>query len=487
EENLFSKTLEKGEALLEKSIKGKNELDFAVAFKLFETYGFPVELTQEIVEDKGIKLDLNKVEEFRKKHTNASRGATHKAMDSQIKIIQNITSEVSMFVGYDKLESDTKVLFQGEENGKFYVLLKETPFYATKGGQQYDKGTLNGIEVKDVFNDKFGNHWHVLESKLEEKVLAKVDPLIRINKERNHTGTHLLGESIAKVFNLGTVTQLGSENDEYRLRLDFPLDHKPTNEEIIKIEVYANQLINSSIEREYYHVKYEDAISQGVLALEGEDYGDKELRVVIFGESKEFCGGTHVFNSSILEKFKITKLSSKGSGVYRIEAITSNDTIKKYEERENKELVKQINIIVSKIHKNDKSYIIETNGTTQELKDLLVKVRQDSKIISKKIKSSVDLDLFEIKSTIFNGINILFHIELDTPSLVKTLAISLRDKNPDSLIVIASKTDGKVTVAVASNKYNAKEMFAKLVIDGKGGGNDNFAMGRASGIEDFDA
>ncbi|MCK5866780.1 MAG: alanine--tRNA ligase [Mycoplasmataceae bacterium] len=488
EEKAFARTIKQGEEILKQELEStKKELDASVAFKLFETYGFPVELTQEIVEEKGIKLNLKKVAEFRKKHADASRGAIHKAMDKQIKIIQEITSEVSTFVGYDRLESDTEVVFQGEENGKHYILLNETPFYATKGGQQYDKGTLNGIEVLDVFNDKFENHWHVINSKLDEKVEARVNPLIRVNKERNHTGTHLLGESIAKVFNLGTATQLGSENDENRLRLDFPLDHKPTETELIKIEEYANKLIKSSFKREYHHMKYDDAISQGVLALEGEDYGEKELRVVIFGESKEFCGGTHALDTSILEKFKITKLSSKGSGVYRIEAITSNVTINKYELKLINKIKEEIHRIKIKIKQMGQDFKVNKDKDYKDHLFTLESIRKFAKDLTKKSKSLVDIDSFEVKSTVMDGMDVLFNIELQTPNSVKALAISLRDKNPEALVVIASRANGKTTIAIASSKYNAKEMFNEIAIDGKGGGNDNFAMGSASGIKGLDA
>ena len=488
EEKAFARTIKQGEEILKNELaSSKEELSAEVAFKLFETYGFPVELTQEIVEEKGIKLDLDKVAKLRVKHADASRGTTHKAMEKQIKIIQGVTSQVSSFVGYDKLSSDTEVVFQGEENGKHYVLLKETPFYATKGGQQYDKGTLNGIEVQDVFNDKFENHWHVIESKIDNKVEARVNPEMRINKERNHTGTHLLGESIAKVFNLGTATQLGSENDEKRLRLDFPLDHKPTEKELQQIEDYANKLIGSSLKREYHLMKYDDAIAQGVLALEGEDYGDKDLRVVIFGDSKEFCGGTHALDTSVLEKFKITKLSSKGSGVYRIEAITSNATIDKHELKLVDKIKEEINRIKSKVKQMGHDFKFDKNGDHKSHLLSLESIRKFAKDLAKKAKSSIDVDSFEIKSTEIDGMKVLFNISLETPASVKPLAIALRDKSPEALIVIASSNDGKTTLAVSSNKYNAKEMFGKIAIDGRGGGNDNFAMGSASGIEGIDA
>lgn len=159
EELAFAKTISQGQELLNKELETtKDEFDFGVAFKLFETYGFPIELTQEILEEKNIKLDISKFDEFKEMHAEASRGKKLNGMDSQIQVIQSIESNVSSFVGYDKIELTSKVIFQGEENGKVFVLLDKTPFYATSGGQQNDEGTIDEIQVIDVFKDKFGNH-----------------------------------------------------------------------------------------------------------------------------------------------------------------------------------------------------------------------------------------------------------------------------------------------------------------------------------------
>ena len=141
-----------------------------------------------------------------------------------------------------------------------------------KGGQHYDKGSLNGNEVLDVFRDKYENHWHVLNQNISGPVRAIVDKDIRTMKERNHSSTHLLGLAISRVF--GTSIQLGSDNNENRLRLDFPLDKKPTKEQIQQVEDVVNQLIGQSIDREYHLMEYNKAISKGVIALEEEDYGE---------------------------------------------------------------------------------------------------------------------------------------------------------------------------------------------------------------------
>jgi len=158
EELAFAKTIKNGEELLEKEIQNtKEEFSPEVAFKLFETYGFPIEITQEILEEKGIKLDISKFDALKEKHAIDSKGKVVSAMESQLQIIQEIKSKLSEFIGYDSLESNSNVIFQGKENGKYYVLLDKTPLYPTGGGQRADMGQIDEIKVQDVFKDKYGN------------------------------------------------------------------------------------------------------------------------------------------------------------------------------------------------------------------------------------------------------------------------------------------------------------------------------------------
>ena len=478
EELAFAKTIKQGEEILFNELsKSNGELDAKIAFKLFETYGFPVELTQEIVEEKGIKLDISKFDELKKKHADASRGEKLSGMESQIKVIQTIESKVSEFVGYDTLTSSSKVLVQAEESGKNYVLLDKTPFYATKGGQHYDKGTIGGVEVLDVFRDKYENHWHVTNGKVENNVEAIVNPDIRLMKERNHTSTHLLGLALSMVFGIGAI-QLGSDNNEDRLRLDFPLDKKPTKEELSRVEEIVNDLIKQSIDREYHLMKYNDAIQKGVIALQGEEYGDGDLRVVIFDKSKEFCGGTHILNTNKIEKFKITKLESKGSGVYRIEAITSFRTIDKYESKVIDNLKEQVSSLVEKITKIKSDYNIVMANTIHELELQLEQIKEEYKKFLKDSKNNIDVDT-DVEFIEYNGMKAYINLDLENPASVKTTAITIRNAHNDALIIVGSKSNGKQTLAVASNKYNSKEQFDIIAskFNGRGGGNEGIAMG----------
>ena len=478
EEIAFSKTIKQGEEILSKELSTDvKELNPKIAFKLFETYGFPIELTEEIVNDKGIKLDISKFDKLREKHANASRGKKASAMDKQINVIQQVTDKLSNFVGYETTKMDSEIIFQSEENNKVYLLIKDTPFYATKGGQQFDKGTINGETVLDVFRDKFENHWHVLNNKVTDPVRAIVNQDIRTRKERNHSATHLLGLAITRVFG-STAIQLGSENDENRLRLDFPLDSKPTEEEIQLIEDGVNGLINESINRKYKKMKYNDAIEEGVIALEGEDYWEGELRVVEFGDSKEFCGGTHISNTKRIGKFKITKLESKGSGVFRIEAITSLDTVQEFEKKQISKLQNEVQTIINKNKKLDSKYEFEVESDIKKLKEQLLIIRKDNKELSKKAKQGININT-DVEFVTYNGHKAFIDLAIDNPALVKPTAMAIKNAHQDALVIVGSVAGGKQTLAVASASMNAKEIFDNIASahNGRGGGNERFAMG----------
>ena len=469
----FAKTIKQGEQLLEKSIRGKKELSIDTAFKLFETYGFPIELTQEIVAERGIKLDMNGYDALVKKHANASKGAKKSAMSSQIKVIQSVNELESKFVGYELDEVKSQVVFQGMENDINYVLLNETPFYPTGGGQLNDKGSIDGQEVLEVFKDKHGNIWHKVKDKVTKEVEAKVNKSIRLDKQRNHSATHLLSFALKEVFGNGIV-QLGSYNDETKLRFDFPLDKKANKEQLASVEYIVNKAIKDNYKRKYIETTIDKAEELGAIKLEGESYGD-DVRIVDLGVSKEFCGGIHVETTGQIENFKITKFESKGSGVYRIEAITSNINIDNFIKKEVQKLIDQLNIQINKNKKLDSKYAIGYEATVESLTSAIEKAKQDNKKLS---KSSKNIEINYEKILFLEKDGIKLHLSKDEKAgEIKQKAILLRERFPDALIILIAQAGPKTLVAGASNKYDALNQIKERFPDFKGGGNNKFAMG----------
>lgn len=469
EEIAFAKTIKQGEELLNKELANtKGEFDFAVAFKLFETYGFPIELTQEILEEKGMKLDISQFEKFKEAHAEASRGKVATGMDSQIQVIQEVDKLQSEFIGYTNLETTAKIIFKGIENNKTYVLLNKTVLYPTGGGQAHDLGTIDGYDVINVFKDKYGNIWHVLEDDIEStEVQVEVDQAIRIAKERNHSATHLLGHALRKVFG-SQVKQLGSDNNEKRLRFDFPLEKRPDMKLIKEVEEIVNDLITVDLKREYIETTFDKAKALGAITLENEDYGD-EVRVVKFHDDiVEFCGGTHIASTKLIEVFKITKFESKGSGVFRIEAITSHKALNEW--------IKEKQIVVPKLQG---LALVEAFYKAEQEKEAEEKRIREEKKLAKKQASNVSINT-DIQFTEYQGMKAYIDLNLANPGLVKNTAITLREAHKDALIIVGAFA-GKQMLAVASNEFNSKEVFDELMskVNGKGGGNENFAMGSA--------
>lgn len=480
EEMAFARTIKQGEELLNKELETtKGQFDFAVAFKLFETYGFPIELTEEILQEKNITLDTSKFEKFKEAHAEASRGKTNSGMESQIQVIQDITSKQSEFGGYESLETNAQVIFKGEENSKWYVLLNKTVLYPTGGGQANDYGTIDGYEVLDVFKDKHGNVWHVLNDEIESSdVKVEVDESLRIAKERNHSATHLLGFALRKVFG-PQVVQLGSDNNEKRLRFDFPLNSRPQEGQLEEVEKIVNDLIDKDIKREYIETSFDEGKALGAITLEGEDYGD-QVRVVKFNDVIEFCGGTHISSTKSIEKFKIVKFESKGSGIFRIEAITSQKAVQAFEDKIINDLKVQLDTLISKNKALNKEYILKGNfNSITDYEKAIFQARKDNKELNKKA-SEVSIDT-NVEFTTYEGMKAYINLDA-SPAQVKAMAISLRETHGDAVIIIGSPNGDKITFAVASKEFNSKDIFDSIASkhNGRGGGNGSFAMGSAN-------
>ncbi len=486
EEMAFARTISQGQELLNKELEiTKDDFDFGVAFKLFETYGFPIELTQEILAEKNIKLDISKFAEYQEKHAEASRGKKLNGMESQIQIIQAINEHKSDFVGYLEFEVTAKVIFQGEENNKFFVLLDKTPFYATSGGQHSDNGTIDEIQVIDVFKDKFGNHWHVTEEAINKTdVIASIDSKSRFAAERNHSATHLLAQALRQVFGK-QVVQLGSDNNDKRLRFDFPLDKRPSSEELSEVEGIVRKWINESHERTYIITTFEEGKALGAVALEGEDYGN-EIRVVDFGISKEFCGGTHVRNTSSIEDFKIVKFESKGSGVFRIEGITSSDQVKAFVDNQVKELQEALERIVAKNKELNKEYQLAIPSSSEQLASAIQKAKEDNKQLAKVIqKFSFDTN---VQLSTYKGLKAYVDLNFANASVLKSAAVTLREAHKDAVVILGVVINGRMALAVASKVFDSKRIFDEIANShsGKGGGTAEFAMGSMDVVEKLD-
>ena len=361
EDENFNKTIDQGLVILSdlesRLVKeGKTCLDGEDAFRLYDTYGFPIDLTNEILEEKGFTVDMDGFNNAMNKQKETARGArketNYMGADATVydKIDTRITSE---FVGYDTLETESEItvlttseditdtLAEGMEGT---IIVNKTPFYATMGGQQGDTGviTCNGsvFEVIDTIRLKGGRVGHVGKVtagsfNVGDKVTLTVDEKKRIDTAKNHSATHLLQEALRIV--LGNhVEQAGSLVTPDRLRFDFTHFQPMTEEEIEKVEAIVNEQIAKSIDVETKVLAIEDAKKTGAKALFNEKYGDT-VRVVCMGDfSKEFCGGTHVSNTGLINSFKIVSESGVAAGVRRIEALTGNGVFAYYKDIEKK-------------------------------------------------------------------------------------------------------------------------------------------------------
>ena len=488
EENIFSKTIVQGEQILKKEMEEKKFISSSFAFTLFETYGYPLELTKEIVEEKNIEIDLSEIDLLREKHRDASRTKTALGMKQQLEVLQNISEHISEFIGYDHLSSKSKILVSEKEKELYYSLFDKTPFYATSGGQKHDYGKINETEVINVFKDKHGNHWHVTESPITtskiNSIQLQVDENNREYAIKNHSATHLLGAAISEV--MGEGRQLGSENNADKLRIDIPAFTRPVKDTIQNIEDKVNEYIKKGIPREYIITTKDKAIEMGALSLEEGEYKDV-VRVVVFGNvSKEFCGGTHVDNTKKIEKFKIINVESKGSGKYRFEAITSNKVVDKYEEDFKEKQIQLFYTLLKNNQKIDSKYEKKLSSNISEIIEDIEVMRQDNKSFKKNIKK-IDFDFTNISFTEYKGHKAYINLDFPNISMLKKVAIDLRESNKDTLIIIGAKDNDKQLLAVSSHKINCKQILDDIFSqhNGSGGGQEKFAMGSCQLINDL--
>lgn len=506
EELLFAKTIEKGRNLLLSMIHDGNDINAKTVFHLYETYGFPFELTIEILKEFNIDINQEDLEKFKIEHANKSRNVTVSGMKEAINSLSSITEKITEFIGYETLNSTSKIIFMANQNkqvenlnGKGYIILDKTPFYATSGGQNHDQGSItqngNIIKVLDVFKDKNGNHVHLIEGKINisDPVEVNVDPRVRIMMTRGHSATHIMFSLMRNI--LGSeIKQLGSDINEERFTFDFPSDERPSDDKIEQIESEFNKIIKKHALRHYDVITLDQAKKAGAyMTLEEMEYMDpKAVRMVTFENiTKDLCGGTHVENTSVIENFKIVSVEKKAAGVFRIRAITSNKLVDEYLSQSIEKLKQDIDNINSKILNLDSSHKLEFvkfETLSEELKYLnkyKLVLQETLKKLSKEANKNTNIDL-ELTHLNISGKELV--INLETPAnAIKVQGASLRETYPNSIIILASPNESGALICCASHKYNSAEILKSIFnkLDGKGGGNAIFSIGKINSVNNL--
>lgn len=495
EEEAFAKTVEKGSQILDdhiseiKSKSGDMILGGEEAFKLHDTYGFPLDLTKEICAENGITVDEDKFREcmaVQKKTARENRKLGGGWDDASASVLTQFTTK---FVGYTELECNTKILAMVkdgnavdicEEGDRVTVLLETTPFYAESGGQVGDKGVIesngNAMDVLDtqkLTGGQFVCHCEVMSGGFTtgETVTAKVDKKLRAATARNHTAAHLLQAAMRNI--LGEhVHQAGQLVSPERMRFDFSHFNAVTSEELFKIENAVNDAILSAIELDIKEMPIEEAQKLGAMALFGEKYG-KVVRVVnVPGVSLEFCGGTHVKNTSNIGLFKIVSENSVAAGVRRIEAVTGTEVLGLLDEYKN--TIDAASAAIKAPNANELA--AKCSAAAAEIKEL---EKQLSELNSKLAAGQADV--------IFENANALKNVRVSyakfpgvKPDVLRTIGDKVKDKAPDIIAVLASDSSmlcvsGKDAVAAGAHSGKIVQKISALT-GGKGGGRPDSAM-----------
>ena len=511
EEEQFNKTIDQGLGILSDLIaklesENKTTLEGEDAFRLYDTYGFPLDLTKEILEEKGIGVDeegFQKCMEVQRKKARDAREVTN-YMGADVTVYESIDPSVtSTFVGYDHLtyESDVTVLTTETEivdalsdGEKGTIFVNETPFYATSGGQEADTGfirTADGeFRVEDTVKLLGGKIGHIGVMtrgmiKTGDKVSLEVDAKKRALSARNHSATHLLQKALRTV--LGThVEQAGSSVNEDRLRFDFTHFSAMTPEELKKVEDIVNEKIREALPVVVKNMPIEEARKTGAQALFGEKYGDI-VRVVNMGDfSIEFCGGTHVSNTSEIMAFKILSETGVAAGVRRIEALTSEGLLNYYNDLEEK--------------LKNAAHLLKT--TPDSLADKITHMMSENKSLHSEVESlkskmaqdAVGDVMDQVKEV--KGVKLLA-AEVDGVDMngLRDLGDQLKEKLGEGVVVLASANDGKVSLMATATDgaMKAGAHAGNLVkgiagcVGGGGGGRPNMAQAggkNPAGIKD---
>ena len=500
EEEQFNKTIDQGLGILSDMIadmeaKGEKTLNGEAAFRLYDTYGFPLDLTKEILEEKELDVDeegFHACMEVQRKKARDAREVTN-YMGADVTVYESIDPGVtSTFVGYDNLTygSDVTVLTTEDEivealseGQRGTIFVQETPFYATSGGQEADTGYIRTAEgefrVEDtvkLLGGKIGHIGVMTKGMIKngDKVTLEVDAKKRALSARNHSATHLLQKALRTV--LGThVEQAGSSVNEDRLRFDFTHFSAMTAEELKKVEDIVNEQISKGLDVIVKNMPIEEAKKTGAQALFGEKYGDIVRVVNMGGFSIEFCGGTHVKNTSEIMAFKIISETGVAAGVRRIEALTSDGLMKYY----------------AQIEETLKNAAHLVKATPENLADKITHLMAENKALHGEVESLKSKMAQEAAGDVMDQVKDVKGVKLLAAQLdgidmngLRDLGDQLKAKLGDGVVVLASANDGKVSLMVTATDGAMKQgahagNLVKAIagyVGGGGGGRPNMAQ-----------
>lgn len=482
EEERFLSTIENGIEIFNEELKNTKDIfSGEVAFKLYDTYGFPLDLTADMLREKNIKIDETKFDELMQEQKNRAKaswkGSGDKAINGDFKILLEKFGK-NTFSGYENYEEKTKILAILDENFKIiqeakngqivWIMLEKTPFYATSGGQIGDSGFINKNEV--LSTQKFFDDLNLSQVKLNEnlktndEVLACIDNKKREQIARHHSGTHLLHHALREILG-SSVSQAGSLVEDNKLRFDFTYPKALTKEQLDQIQALVNDYISNSNDAKIEILDLKEAKKSGAMALFSEKYSDK-VRVLTLGKSKELCGGTHVKNTSEIGSFYITKESGVSAGIRRIEAVVS------------KAALKYTNEILNNLNK------LKEEFKTNDILAYVNKLKNENLSLKNELKNSNKSDL---KTEILNDVNVC--IEQIQNGDIKTMIDDFKNKFKKCVILLIQEKDGKISIACGSKNTNIKAgklvKEVAIILDGNGGGRDDFATAGGKNINNI--
>lgn len=501
EEERFFETIENGMNILEESIqtlvkKNQKTFDGQIAFKLHDTFGFPLDLTADICREKNISIDQKGFDEAMEAQKSMARSSNKFKMKMDV----DYNGEATKFSGYEAIECKAKVLalFKDDESKtellkgeSGIVILDTTPFYAESGGQVGDKGFIttsnSSFKVEDTLKikAKIFVHYGVVETnslKVSDEVIASIENDSRKNIMRNHSATHLLHKGLKNI--LGShVEQKGSLVDESKTRFDFSHPKALTSDEIKSVEIFVNQEILNNTDTEAKTMYLDDAKKSGAVMLFGEKYAD-EVRVLSIGSSRELCGGTHVKRTGDIGAFKIISETGISSGIRRIEAITGFNVIHYMNEHVS---------IIDRLAHDLKAPSSELLSKIDQIQNLIKEQEKSIQQLKSKIASSESGNLSKKAISVGEVKVVMEKLGASDAQALRETIDKLKSELKSAVIILSGVDEGKVTLAVGVtqdlvNKIKAGEIASELAIaiGGKGGGKPDLAMAGGSKLELLD-